>query len=299
MPHHTNIFMFAIPLFLILLLIESYFSIRELHAKSYLKDLPVSTTIGLGFIIISFFSKALLLLMYQFIYTHRIFTMPVNVWYMWLLCFIAEDFTYYWFHRLSHQVRVLWASHSVHHSAETYSYATAGLRQTWTGNISGTFIFWLWMPFIGMEPGMILLIKSLILIYQFSIHTEAIKKMPVWFEAVFNTPSHHRVHHANNLMYLDKNYGGMLIIWDRLFGTFQAEEIKPQYGLTKKIQSCNPLIIVFHEWINMYIDIKKSKCLNDYYNYFFNAPGWSKDGSSKTTRELRAGITVNACKDIL
>ncbi len=292
MQHNTDIFLRAIPGFLILIIAEALFLIRERRFDKYSKDLPVSTTLGIGFIVISFSSKAMILVIYQVIYTHRIYTLPANGLLIWIACFIADDFSYYWFHRLSHQVRVLWASHAVHHSSEIYSLSSAGLRQTWTGNITGTFLFWIWMPFTGFEPGMVMLIKSLSLVYQFCIHTETIKKMPSWFEAIFNTPSHHRVHHGSNLLYLDKNYGGALIIWDRIFKTFQKEKFKPMYGLRKKIRSSNPLIIVFHEWINLFKDFKKSKCLSDYWNYFFKAPGWSKDGSSKTTRQLRAGTRI-------
>ena len=299
MPQHTDIFLFAVPGFVLLTIAEMILLIKEHRFGKNIKDLPVSLTIGIGFIIISFFSKAALLLLYQFIYTHHVYTLPANRWYMWILCFTADDFSYYWFHRLSHQVRILWASHSVHHTAALYTLSSAGLRQTWTGNFSGTFLFWVWMPFIGFDPGMVLLTKSISLIYQFCLHTETVKKMPRWFEAIFNTPSHHRVHHGSDLIYLDKNYAGSMIIWDRLFGTFQPEEATPHYGLTKKIQSSNPFIIVFHEWINMFKDIKKSKSFDNCWNYFFNAPGWSKDGSSKTTRQLRAGATVSRDMHVL
>jgi sterol desaturase/sphingolipid hydroxylase (fatty acid hydroxylase superfamily) len=293
MQHHTDILLHAIPGFAILIIAEIIFLAREHRFNKQSKDLPVSTIIGLGFITISFFSKGIILLVYEFVYAHRIYTLPVNGVFIWVTFFFADDFTYYWFHRLSHQIRILWASHSVHHSAEIYSYSSAGLRQTWTGNITGTFLFWIWMPFIGLEPGMVILIKSFSLVYQFCVHTEAIKKMATWFEFIFNTPSHHRVHHGSNLIYLDKNYGAVLIIWDRLFGTFQKEKFTPAYGLTKKIKSSNPFTIVFYEWVNMFKDIKKSKRSKDYWKYVFNAPGWSKDGSTKTTKQLQTNALIN------
>jgi sterol desaturase/sphingolipid hydroxylase (fatty acid hydroxylase superfamily) len=288
MEHHTDIFTRAVPAFVVLVIAEAIFLLK--HGRFQSKDIALSTTVGVGFIVISFFSKALLLLIYQLIYTHRIYTFPTNGLFIWAGCFIADDFTYYWFHRLSHRVRILWASHSVHHSSEIYSLSSAGFRQTWTGNITGTFLFWIWLPFIGVEPGMVMLVKSISLVYQFCMHTEVIKKMPAWYEAVFNTPSHHRVHHGSNPLYLDKNYGGLLIIWDRLFGTFQEERFKPTYGLTTKMRSSNPLIVVFYEWMIMLKDLKKSKCLSDWCNYIFNVPGWKKDGGGKTTRQLRSGI---------
>lgn len=288
MQQSTNIILPAVLGFILLTVAEAVVLIKEGRFGKNIKDLPVSIAIGFGFIVITFFSRAMLLIIYQWVYEHRVFTLPANAWYMWLLCFIADDFSYYWFHRLSHQIRVLWASHSVHHTAEVYSLSSAGFRQTWTGNFSGTFLFWVWMPFVGFAPGMVILVKSVSLVYQFCIHTETVKKMPRWYEAVFNTPSHHRVHHGSDLIYLDKNYAGSLIIWDKLFGTYQQEVMQPQYGLTKKIPSSNPVMIVFHEWIAMCRDIKKSRRVSHLINYCFNAPGWSNDGSSKTTRQLRA-----------
>jgi len=290
--HHTDIFLRAVPGFAILIIAEIIFLVREHRFDKYSKDLPVSAIIGFGFITISFFSKGIMLLVYEFVYAHRIYTLPVDGAFIWIVCFIADDFTYYWFHRISHHVRVLWASHSVHHSAEIYSFTSAALRQTWTGNISGTFLFWVWMPFIGLEPGMVMLIKSLSLVYQFCTHTEVIKKLPLWFEFIFNTPSHHRVHHGSNLIYLDKNYGAVLIIWDRIFQTYQPEKFKPKYGLTKNIQSNNPFIIVFNEWINMFKDLRKGKGFKDCWNYIFNAPGWSRDGKSKATKHLRSNSVI-------
>ncbi len=299
MQQYPDILLFAVPGFVLLTIAETIVLIKEGSFGKYKKDLPVSFSIGVGFIVISFFSRAMLLVVYQWVYARRIYTLPVDTWYSWAGCFFSEDFSYYWFHRISHRVRVLWASHSVHHTAEVYSLTSAGFRQTWTGNFSGTFLFWIWMPYIGFNPGMVILVKSINLIYQFCIHTETIRKMPPWFEAVFNTPSHHRVHHGSDLLYLDKNYGGTLVIWDKLFGTFQPEEAPPTYGLAHKISSDNPFTIVFGEWINMFSDIKKCKSLKECCYYCFGAPGWSKDGSSKTTRQLRKEVLLNDKKAAL
>ena len=140
-------------------------------------------------------------------------------WWVWVLLFFADDFSYYWFHRISHESRFFWASHVVHHSSTHYNLSTA-LRQTW---VPMTYLpFWLWMPAVGFEPWMVLLAQAWSLIYQFWIHTERITRLPRPLEWVLNTPSHHRVHHGSNEVYLDKNYGGILIIWDRLFGTYAA-----------------------------------------------------------------------------
>ena len=179
---------------------------------------------------------------------YRIFTIPFT-WWAWVLIFLADDFCYYWFHRISHENRLFWASHVVHHSSKMYNLSTA-LRQTWTGSFM-SFVFWLPLAIVGFHPVMILAQMSVSLLYQYWIHTELIDKLPRWFEAVFNTPSHHRVHHATNPQYLDRNHAGILIIWDKLFGTFEPEVEKPIYGLVKNIDTYNPLKIAFLEWYNM------------------------------------------------
>jgi sterol desaturase/sphingolipid hydroxylase (fatty acid hydroxylase superfamily) len=159
------------------------------------------------------------------------------MWWTYALLFLADDFAYYWFHRIHHEVRVFWASHVVHHSSEHYNLSTA-LRQTWTPMTA--LPFWAPLALLGFPPWMILTQQAISLIYQFWIHTERVKKMPAWFEFFFNTPSHHRVHHGSNEVYLDRNYGGILIVWDRLFGSFQGETERVRYGLTKNIRSFRP-----------------------------------------------------------
>ncbi len=290
MQPDTNILLHAVPGFILLFSAETIFLLKEHNFTLHKKDLPASFWLGIGFLISSFISKGIMIFFYSFIYKYRIFDFHTASSYIWLICFLADDFTYYWFHRFSHTVRFFWASHIVHHSSEVYSYAVA-FREGWTGGITGVFLFWAWLPLIGFEPGVVIFFKSVSAIYQFWLHTEKIKKLPRWFENIFNTPSHHRVHHGSDLEYLDKNYAGILIIWDRIFGTYQKEDHQPRYGLTKKIPSANPVVIAFYEWINLFKDIKKSKTIADSCNYLFNAPGWCKDGKSKTTRQLRSSVT--------
>ena len=158
-------------------------------------------------------------------------------WWTYVLLFFADDLAYYWFHRVHHEVRVFWASHVVHHSTEHYNLSTA-LRQTWTPMTA--LPFWAPLALLGFPPWMILTQQAISLIYQFWIHTERIGKLPAPLECVFNTPSHHRVHHGSNEVYLDRNYGGILIVWDRLFGTFQGETERVRYGLTKNIRTFKP-----------------------------------------------------------
>jgi len=286
MNNFPNILIPAIPGFIILIVVEIVYALKIQRTLYEVKDTATSITLGIGNLVTGLFTKALILGFFTFLYQYRIFTMPLNAWWAWAICFFADDLSYYFFHRISHNVRWFWASHAVHHSSEKYNLAAA-LRQTWTGNITGSFIFWSWMPLVGFHPGMILLMQSISLLYQFWIHTEGINKMPKWFEAFFNTPSHHRVHHGTDIDYLDKNHAGILIIWDKMFGTFQPEMQTPTYGLTKNVGTFNPVKVAFHEWVNMSNDIKKATTLKSRINYIIQPPGWSHNGSSKTTKQLR------------
>lgn len=286
MPDFPNILLPAIPGFVILLIVEIIYVTKMQREVYEVKDAAASLSLGLGNLIIGLFVGVLVLLFFSVLYQFRFFTIPYNAWWAWILCFFADDFSYYWMHKISHEVRWFWASHAVHHSSEKYNLATA-LRQTWTGNLTGSFICWFWMPLVGFHPAMILLMQSVSLLYQFWIHTETINKMPRWYEFIFNTPSHHRVHHGSDELYLDRNHGGTLIIWDRLFGTFQEEKFRPTYGLTKNVKSFNPVKVAFHEWRNLGKDVCKAKNIKQAFHYLFGAPGWSADGTSYTTKQIR------------
>lgn len=280
-----NLIYYAIPGFVLLLLAEVIFSAIEKKDLYETKDAVSSVAMGLGNVFFGLFTKAVIFGVYSFIYQLRLFTLGFE-WWAWMLCFFADDLSYYWFHRTSHSVRFFWASHVIHHSSRKYNLATA-LRQNWTGNFTGTFLFWTWMPLLGFHPAMVMSMQAISLIYQFWIHTEAIHRLPRWIELVFNTPSHHRVHHASDIKYLDRNHAGVLIIWDRMFGTFMPEEERPIYGLTKNIYTYNPLRIATHEWVDIWKDLRRAHSLKDALHYLFDAPGWSHDGSRKTTRQLR------------
>ncbi len=282
----NNILLHALPAFVVLAIIEMIYKHKHLHQPIHYKNALTTVGLTIGSFLSSVLTNGIIVFVYTLIYKYRLFTLPVNWWVTWLICFFADDISYYWYHRMSHQVRFWWASHAVHHSSEIFS-LSAGLRVPWTSNLTGTFLFWAWMPLIGIEPMMVIFMKSASVIYQFWVHTETIKKLPGWFESVFNTPSRHRVHHASDIEYLDKNHAGTLIIWDKMFGTFQEETIKPNYGLTKKLDTYNPVSIAFHEWRNVLSDLKRSKNLKDCLNFLFNSPGWSNDGNSKTTKQLR------------
>jgi len=285
-PEIPNIIHYAIPFFILTLIIEILISSKKNMASYSFKDAAASISMGLGNVFIGLFAKTIVLAALTYVYLNfRFFTIPFT-WWAWLLVLFADDFCYYWFHRISHENRFFWASHVVHHSSRSYNLSTA-LRQTWSGSFM-SFIFWLPMALLGFHPVMILAQMSVSLVYQYWIHTELIKKMPDWFEAVFNTPSHHRVHHATNPQYLDRNHAGILIIWDKIFGTFEPEIEKPVYGLVKNIQTYNPLKIAFQEWYDLGKDAFSSNTsLINRIKYFLKPPGWKHDGTGTVSSDLR------------
>ncbi|HVT22031.1 MAG TPA: sterol desaturase family protein [Mycobacteriales bacterium] len=193
-------------------------------------------------------------------------------WAAWVVAMLGVDLAYYWYHRLHHESRFLWAIHVAHHSSRRYNLSVA-LRQPWV--VVSTLPFLMPLALLGVAPDLILTTFAINLLYQFLIHTEAIGRMWAPVEFVLNTPSHHRVHHGSNQQYLDKNYGGILIVWDRMFGSF-APEVEPVvYGLTKNIQTHNPLRIETHEWVSMYRDVRRAASVRHAVGYVFRHPGWA------------------------
>ena len=271
----------AVPAFLLLLIIEAVCDAVMRRDLYEVKDTAASLTMGLGNVFIGIVTKAVAFAVFTAVHRFAIFKIGYQ-WWAWLLLFFADDFTYYWFHRTSHECRLFWASHVIHHSSQRYNLGTA-LRQTWTGGFM-TFIFWLWLPLIGFAPVMVLTMQAISLLYQFWIHTELIHSMGA-AETVLNTPSHHRVHHASNSRYIDRNHAGTLIIWDRIFGTFEPEDVEypPVYGLTKNINSYNPVRIAFHEWQEMWNDLRHAKNWPDCWACVFGGPGrkYEQHGETK------------------
>ena len=280
----AEVLYYAIPFFVLLLVLE-YLSFRQVRAENAgligydPRDTRTSLTMGLGNVAINFVWKFAVLAAYVAIYELTPLRLDPGDWWVWVLLFFADDFSYYWFHRISHESRGFWASHVVHHSSQHYNLSTA-LRQTWVPMTY--FPFWLWMPAVGFEPWMVLLAQAWSLIYQFWIHTERIRRLPIWFEAIFNTPSHHRVHHGVNDQYLDRNYGGILIIWDRLFGTYEPEGERVRYGLTTQLRSYRPIQVAFHEYIAMWHDIRRAPRIRDKLGVVFRGPGWRPPGVAET-----------------
>ncbi len=277
----------ATPFFALMVMLEMFFARRSSSIRYETRDMTASLLMGFGNLIIGALLAGFIISTYQAIYTVRLFDLT-HAWWMFLLAFFAEDFAYYWFHRISHERRWFWASHVVHHSSQHYNLSTA-LRQTWTGTLTFAFIFWLPLVWLGIPPEIVLFFSGISLVYQFWIHTEAIDRLGP-LEWVLNTPSHHRVHHATNPRYLDANYAGVLIIWDRFFGSFVAEckEDPPEYGIIKRLGTFNPLRIAFHEWAEMVRDVRHAQNHREVFHYIFGAPGWSPDGSRKTAAQLKA-----------
>jgi sterol desaturase/sphingolipid hydroxylase (fatty acid hydroxylase superfamily) len=212
----------------------------------------------------------------------------VRQWWAWVLLFFADDFIYYWFHRANHEIRLFWAGHVSHHSAVKMNFATA-LRQG-VGERLHKYLFWIPLPLLGFDALMIFTVMAINLFYQFWVHVEWIKKMPSWYEAIFNTPSHHRVHHASNIPYLDRNHGGVLIVWDRLFGTFAREQADEpvRYGLTKPLDSYDPINVATHDYHALWRDVRGAKTWRDKLAYMFLAPGWHHAGPDSRSNTLRA-----------
>ena len=261
----------AIPAFIGLLVLEVIIDAVMRRDLYQIRDTAASLTMGTGNVIIGLATKAMIFAVYSFVHRFAIFNIGYQLW-AWLLIVFADDLSYYIFHRTSHECRLFWASHVIHHSSQRYNLGTA-LRQTWTGSFM-SFIFWLWLPLIGFQPAMVMTMQAISLLYQFWIHTEVIRLLGP-LEAVMNTPSHHRVHHATNARYLDRNHAGIFIIWDRLFGTFEPEDLKdkPVYGLTSNINSYNPFRIAFHEWIDIWRDVREASTVREKLASIFGRPG--------------------------
>lgn len=220
-------------------------------------------------------------------YNHRVQTLPINGAVAFGLLLLGVEFCYYWFHRASHRIRWFWATHAIHHSSNELNLGAA-YRFGWTGRLSGTGIFFAPLIWLGFPPLAVFGVLGLNLLYQFWLHAAWIPKLG-WLEYVLNTPSHHRVHHAANPEYIDANYGGVLIVWDRLFGTCIEEraELSCRYGLVTPLRSNNPLVINFHEWRALARDLWHARGWSERWRYVFGPPGWRPDGQGWTTADLR------------
>jgi sterol desaturase/sphingolipid hydroxylase (fatty acid hydroxylase superfamily) len=271
-PDLPNVVFYSIPAFVLLTLLEAI-SYR-LHPDSdelgyTAKDTATSISMGLGSLVFDALWGIIPGAVYALIYAATPLRVPI-VWPAMLACLLAQDFCYYWSHRSHHVVRILWASHVVHHSSQRFNLSTA-LRQPWTGFTS--WLFYLPMIALGVHPLALAFCSSVNLVYQFWIHTERIDKLPRPLEFMLNTPSHHRVHHASQGSYLDRNFGGILIIWDRMFGSFAPEIERPIYGLTKNISTFNPLRVALHEYGSIGRDLRAATTWRERFTAVLAAPG--------------------------
>lgn len=285
--------LFAIPFFLILLAVE-WAAARKLEdldqpaPGAYLaRDARASILMGLVSVFTMAAWKFLALVGYAALFVYVApWQLSASKWYTWVIALVGTDLLFYAYHRIAHRVRIVWATHQAHHSSRYFNFATA-LRQKW--NNSGEIIMWTPLPLLGVPPWMVFTSFSISLVYQFWIHTEHIGKLPRVIEFVFNTPSHHRVHHGMDAQYLDRNYGGILIIWDRLFGTFQPETFRPHYGLTKPVDTFNIWKLQTREYAAIADDVRTAGRWRDRLGYIFGPPGWEPQNSPPAAAVSVAG----------
>ncbi len=276
-----NPIILSIPVYFILIAIEWIVSVAKLKNWYRINDTIGNIGCGITEQITGVFIKVLIIAAYTYIHEHyRIFDIP-HTWYRALVLFIAVDFLYYWAHRMSHEINLFWTGHVVHHQSEEYNLSVA-LRQ-------GTFQKLFTMPFfwplalLGFDPYWFLFVGAFTTLYQFWIHTEGIEKLG-WFEYIFNTPSHHRVHHGRDPEYIDKNHAGTFIIWDRMFGTFQEEKHRPHYGITKPVQTFNPIKATLIPFADLVEDIKPVPGMLNKIQAVFRNPGWWKTTHSSPSQ---------------
>ncbi|WP_179335215.1 sterol desaturase family protein [Winogradskyella costae] len=296
----TNPLVYGVPCFLGLIALELTYSKVLDNKKLYnWKDLISSVSLGVGSAVVAALIKTVsIVVIFKFAYD--IFNPLVDgvrtnimgyesfgyVWYIWVICMLLDDFTYYWFHRQNHMVRFFWAAHIVHHSSDNFNLGTA-VRNGWFTIFYKPF-FYVWIVMIGFPPEMLVVCLGIEALWQFQLHTQYVKKMG-FIEKFVNTHTMHQVHHARNIEYMDKNHGGFLNVFDRIFGTWKEldENIEIEYGVSTPPNSYNLYVILTHEYKNIWEDMKKSKNWYHKFMYVFAPPGWSHDGSTLTIKQMR------------
>ena len=292
---------YAVPIFLVLIVIELIYSVKHEKHLYYWKDLVASTSVGTGAAIIAVGTKLLTLGFFVLVYelfNPEIEGVRTNImgyasfgwaWYIWIICQLSDDFSYYWFHRANHEVRFFWAAHVPHHSSEKFNLGT-GVRTGWFTLLYKP-LFYMWMPAIGFHPIMVMTCLAIESIWQFQLHTQFVPRLG-FLEKFMNTHAHHHVHHSSDIKNLDKNHGGFLNIFDRIFGTFKDwDECKDtKYGVLHPPNSYNPMVIVSHEYKDIWKDVKSVDNWKDKFMYIFGPPGWSHDGSRKTVKQLQSEL---------
>jgi sterol desaturase/sphingolipid hydroxylase (fatty acid hydroxylase superfamily) len=262
-----DVLTYALPLFVLFIAAEILLSARE-HMQLYsFKDTKANILLGLFALVSGTAAKWWSFKVFTF--CHGLLDIDLgNAWWVILLCFIADDFVHYLFHRFGHRFRIGWASHVTHHSSKHYNLSIAVRLPL---HLIYRFVFWIPLSLV-FDPALLLFTDAVSQIYQFFIHTEVIRKLPKPIEFIFNTPSHHRVHHASNPRYIDKNFGGIFILWDRMFGTFEPETEKCVYGITKHVDTTNAVTVASHGWVELFRGAWKQRSLLTGFRYLFGRP---------------------------
>ncbi len=280
-----QLYLAALPVFILAILLESYYFHRTNKIYSW-KITGSNLVMALAFLLSDALTAGIITAVNVAAYEFRPFDIPNN-WTTWIFLFFLVDFSYYWMHRFMHENRWMWALHSVHHSAQQITFSVA-YRLGWTKLISGAWLFFVPVSWIGFDPRAVTIAFVINQLYQFWLHTETVPKLG-FLEKILNTPSHHRVHHATNPEYLDRNYTGVFIFWDKMFGTFEEEKegVQNTYGLIHQVESLNPLKIAFAEYIALFRDLQTSRSWRDVIGYLWHPPGWRHDGTGVTSEDLR------------
>lgn len=287
---YMDYFAFAMPFFVVAMILELIYQVTSRKKLYHFTDLISNLSCGIGQQAIDVFLKIFVIAGYKYIYDHfRLFTIPVN-FFTSVILFILIDFSYYWFHRFAHRVNIMWGTHIVHHQSEEFNLSVA-LRQSWFDNIFNWF-FYIPLAVFGFDDVSFFALFSFNTIYQFIIHTKAIKRLG-FLELFMNTPSHHRVHHGQNSQYIDKNYGGVFIIWDRLFGSFENEGESVIFGVTTPIYSTNPMRLNLSYWWSLGKNIKRIRKAKNKLLYLFNPPGKPIEDAANTLHLNKATIIAS------
>ena len=284
--------------FVLLIIVELVYSLKYDAELYQWKDFAASASMGAGAVVLAIFTKAGSLAAYFAVYfwfNPEVEGVRTNIfgwgafgfaWYVWIICQFLDDFNYYWYHRLSHTIRVLWAAHIVHHSSDNYNLGT-GIRNGWV-TLFYKPMFYMWLPAIGFHPLMVATCLAIESLWQFQLHTKYVPRLG-FFEKFMNSHRQHHVHHSSNIEYLDMNHGGYLNMFDKMFGTWKDldESKEIQFGVLHPPNSHNPLVILTHEYKDIWNDVRKSKNLKEAFMYTFGPPGWTPDASFKTVRQMQ------------
>lgn len=289
----TLLVLISVPIYAIVIgaeMLYSYFKHKHLYSTKGLLSNIYLTVLNMGLDILV---RALCLMILAFFLQYAFFEWKEHGVLYWITLILFEDFMYYWLHRVDHFCRFFWAVHVTHHSSEEFN-LTVGFRSSVFQPLY-RFIYFIPLSICGFNGLDIMFAYSATQIFGILVHTQTIDKLG-FLEYFLVTPSHHRVHHGSNVRYLDKNMGMMLIIWDKLFGTFQEEEKSDpvKFGLTTNLKNYNPISMVFHEWTNIFKDLRKGNSIKDKFMYVFGPPGWSHDGSTKTSSQLREELKMKS-----